>query len=95
MSTTLYTLQYDQDTGGREEWNVFYTPLEIYSTEELRQARIDELKQEVDEDGDPMNYHFHKEEIILDQKPVMEQYDDSEVSPVAVAKVVLATDILL
>ena len=62
----LYILNYDTDTGAREEWNTFYTPCEVFSTEELREARIAFLTQELDEDGDPYDYEFNKYDTELD-----------------------------
>lgn len=63
---TLYLLYYDTNEGDREEWNVFYTPCEIYSTEQLRQDRITVLEGAVDEEGDPRNYEFEKQEVVID-----------------------------
>lgn len=40
---TVYLLFYDKDTGSREDWNTFYTPVEVFSTQELRDKREDEL----------------------------------------------------
>ena len=62
----LYLLNYDTDTGSREEWNIFYTPTEAFSTDELRKARIEVLKKELDEDDEPMGYEFHKFELETD-----------------------------
>ena len=55
----VYLLYYDTDYGSREEWNTFYTPVEAFGSEELRQARIDFIRQQVDEDGEPVGYDFH------------------------------------
>jgi len=63
----VYILNYDQDTGAREEWNTFYTPCEVFSTEELRAARIAVLKIAVDEDGEPLDYEFHTYETTVDE----------------------------
>ena len=59
----LYLLYYDTDgSGAREEWSVFYTPCEIFLTPEQRQARIDFIRQQVDEDGDPVDYVYELQE---------------------------------
>ena len=56
----LYLLYYDTDgSGAREEWSVFYTPCEIFFTPAKRQTRIDFIKKQVDEDGNPMEYIYH------------------------------------
>jgi hypothetical protein len=64
----LYLLYYDTDSGAREEWSVFYTPCEIFLTPEQRQARIDFIRQQVDEDGNPVNYVYelHEHEVMTD-----------------------------
>lgn len=62
----LYCLNYDTDYGDREEWNTFYTPTEIFSSEEKRDARIGELENSIDEDGEPYDYKFYKFEVFLD-----------------------------
>ena len=61
----LYLLYFDTDTGAREEWNTFYTPCEVFVSEEKRQARIDFIKQQVDEDGEPTAYEFHTVDTVL------------------------------
>ena len=55
----LYLLYYDTDYGSREEWNTFYTPVEVFDSAEKRQARIDFIRQQVDQDGEPVGYDFH------------------------------------
>ena len=66
----VYLLYYDTDFGNREEWNTFYTPVEVFDSKEKRQARIDFIKQQVNEDGDPAGYKFHTvdEHIMTDSK---------------------------
>ena len=59
----VYLLYYDTDYGSREEWNTFYTPCEVFDSPEKRQARIDFIKQQVDEDGEPVDYGFHEEDL--------------------------------
>ena len=56
----LYLLYYDHDYGDRENWNTFYTPVEVFDSAEKRQARIDFIEQQVDEDGEPLDYEFHE-----------------------------------
>lgn len=63
----LFMLSYDTDYGDREEWNTFYTPVEAFSTEKKRENRIAELKNAVDDDGDPRGYEFHKYEVEVDE----------------------------
>lgn len=55
----VYLLYYDTDYGNREAWNTFYTPVEVFDSEAKRQARIDFIKQQVDEEGEPVLYEFH------------------------------------
>ena len=66
----IYLLYYDTDMGEREEWNTFYTPVEVFDSAEKRQARIDFIKAQVDEDGKPVKYDFHEvdTEIMTDVK---------------------------
>lgn len=45
--TKLYVLFYDIDSDNREDWNVFYTPYEIFPTAELRNERIDFIRANV------------------------------------------------
>ena len=57
---TIYLLYYDTDgTGAREEWNVFYTPVEAFDSEEKRQARIDFIKSQYPDEG----YEFQEVDI--------------------------------
>ena len=57
----IYLLFYSHDTGDREDWNVFYTPVEAFSTPALRQQRQDELAAQ-----DP-GLEFETTEVMLDQ----------------------------
>ena len=66
IKVTVFVLNYDTDYGASEEWNTFYTPTEIFSSHQKRQARINELKKAVDEDGDPCQYEFHTFECVVD-----------------------------
>jgi hypothetical protein len=63
MPTTLYLLAYDSDGGNREDWNVLYTPFELFKTEEDRQKRMDHLKSLSDWDEQEME--FHTEELTI------------------------------
>jgi hypothetical protein len=56
----VYLLYYDTDYGDREEWNTFHTPCEVFDSAEKRQARIDFIKSQVDQDGEPVEYEFHE-----------------------------------
>lgn len=40
---TVYVLIYDVDHGSREDCNIFYSPIEVFSTASARQARIQKL----------------------------------------------------
>lgn len=40
----LYLLFYDKDTGAREEWNTFYTPVEVFTTPHKRADREQQVK---------------------------------------------------
>lgn len=61
----LYLLYYDTDYGSREEWNTFYTPVEVFDSAKKRQARIDFIRAQIDEDGEPVEYEFHKVDTVL------------------------------
>jgi hypothetical protein len=59
----VYLLYYDTDYGDREEWNTFHTPCEVFDSAEKRQARIDFIKSQVDQDGEPVEYEFHEVDL--------------------------------
>jgi hypothetical protein len=61
----LYLLYYDTDYGSREEWNTFYTPCEVFDDPAKRQARIDFIKSQVDENSDPVKYEFYEADTVL------------------------------
>lgn len=61
----LYLLYYDTNYGSREEWSIFYTPCEVFDSPEKRQARIDFIKAQVDEDGEPVPYEFEEVDTVL------------------------------
>lgn len=56
----LFALQYCVNDGSYESYNVFYTPVEVFSSKELRDQRISELNEEDEE------YDFIKTEMFLD-----------------------------
>lgn len=56
----LFILYYDHDYGDREEWNTFYTPMEIFQTEEERSNRIRDLAHD-----DP-DLSFYTKDVVLD-----------------------------
>lgn len=41
----LYFVAHDTDNGDREEWSVFYTPIEVYPSKELQEARVAYLEE--------------------------------------------------
>jgi hypothetical protein len=59
----VYLLYYDTDYGDREEWNTFHTPCEVFDSAEKRQARMDFIQKQVDEDGEPVEYEFHEVDL--------------------------------
>jgi hypothetical protein len=61
----IYLLYYDTDHGGRDEWNTFFTPCEVFDSAEKRQARIDFIVSQVDEDGEPVAYKFYTVDTVL------------------------------
>ena len=71
----LYLLYYDTDYGSREEWNTFYTPVEVFDSEAKRQARIDFIKQQVDEDGEPVAYEFHTVDKMIMTDAEMQEWE--------------------
>ena len=56
----VYLLYYDTNYGDREEWNTFHTPCEVFDSAEKRQARIDFIRAQVDQDGEPVEYEFEE-----------------------------------
>ena len=71
----VYLLYYDTDYGSREEWNTFYTPVEVFDSEAKRQARIDFIKQQVDEDGEPVAYEFHTVDKMIMTDAEMQEWE--------------------
>ena len=61
---TVYLLYYDTDYGSREEWNTFYTPCEVFATEEQRQRRIDFIKANSEEYTDDDHFCLKELEIM-------------------------------
>jgi len=73
----LYLLYYDTNHGSREEWNTFYTPCEVFDSAKKRQDRIDFIKSQVDEDGEPVAYEFHEvDTVIMTDKLAQEWMND-------------------
>lgn len=55
---TVYLLYHDTDgSGGSEEWNVFYTPVEVFTDPALREARKVYIK------SVKPNHEFHTVDI--------------------------------
>jgi hypothetical protein len=42
-SDTVFLLAYDTETGDPHEWNLNYTPIEVFNTAEDREKRVQEL----------------------------------------------------
>jgi hypothetical protein len=63
----LYLLYYDNDVG-RESWNTFYTPVEVFDTEEKRQARIDFIQAQSTDYTDDDCFHTVDTEIMSEAK---------------------------
>jgi hypothetical protein len=59
----VYLLYYDNDYGDRENWNTFHTPCEVFDSAEKRQARIDFIRAQVDDDGEPVEYEFYEVDL--------------------------------
>ena len=64
----LYLRYYDTDMGSREEWNTFYTPCEVFDSEEKRQARIDVIKAQSEDYTDDDCFYKVDTEIMTDAK---------------------------
>jgi hypothetical protein len=71
----VYLLYYDTDYGSREEWNMFYTPCEVFDSDEKRQQRIAFIKQQVDEDGNMIPYEFHTVDTVIMTDQMIEEWD--------------------
>jgi hypothetical protein len=61
----VYVLQYDTDHGHSEEWNVFYTPMEVFDSREAVDARIAFLEKQINDDEEPCGYEFQVSELEL------------------------------
>jgi hypothetical protein len=72
----LYLLYYDIDYGNREAWNTFYTPVEVFDSPEKRQARIDFIKQQVDEDGELVEYEFHEVDKVIMTDAMAQEWEE-------------------
>jgi hypothetical protein len=64
----VYLLYYDTNYGGREEWNTFYTPCEVFNSAEKRQARIDFLIANTDEYTDVDRFYKVDKDIMTDDQ---------------------------
>lgn len=64
----VYLLYYDTDYGSREEWNTFYTPVEVFDSEEKRQARIDFIKSNSEDYTDEDQFYTVDTELMTDDK---------------------------
>lgn len=62
---TMYVLFYDRDDGNREDWSVFYTPMEIFATEKERADRIAFIENQIanDPEIDDDEFEFHTIEV--------------------------------
>lgn len=72
----IYLLYFDIDYGNREAWNTFYTPVEVFDDPAKRQARIDFIRRQIDEDGDPVEYEFHEVDTVLMTDAMAQEWKD-------------------
>lgn len=63
----VYLLYYDTDMGEREEWNTFYTPCEVFATNQERQARIDVIKAQSTDYTDDDCFHTVDTVLMTDE----------------------------
>lgn len=71
MGKKVYGFYYDfADSGSRENWSVFYCPMELFETEELRKERYDFLHSKFTSD---VAFHFFEKEI---QDTLSEEFDE-------------------
>ena len=61
--TKVYLLFYDTDTGTSEEWDVCYTPCEVFTNPEDREKRIEYIKKFDKQLNNTYEYEFHKDEV--------------------------------
>lgn len=59
----LFLLYYDTDYGCREEWNTFYTPVEVFLSDKERDERIELIKSKSSEYTD--DDHFYKKDVYV------------------------------
>lgn len=64
----VYLLYYDTDHGDREEWNIFYTPCEVFATDAERQSRIDVIKSQSEEYTDDDCFHKVDKDVMTPEK---------------------------
>ena len=62
----LYLLYDDTDHGNREAWNTFYTPVEVFDSEEKRQARMDVIQALSEDYKDDDSFHEVDLDIMSD-----------------------------
>ena len=72
----IFLLYYDTEYGHSEEWNLFYTPCEVFDSVEKRQQRIDFIKQQVDEAGDLIPYEFLEVDTVVMTDRMIEEWDN-------------------
>ena len=64
----VYLLYYDNDNGDRENWNIFYTPVEVFLSEAERQARIDVIKSQSEDYTDDDCFYKVDKTVMTDKK---------------------------
>jgi hypothetical protein len=70
----IYLLFHDRDTGAREEWNTFYTPCEVFTTEAARQARRDFLGEKYKDLG--IDFHTLDLDITTNVTEPIDDYEE-------------------
>jgi hypothetical protein len=70
----VYLLYYDTDYGSREEWNTFYTPCEVFDSEQKRQARIDFIKAQSEDYTD--DDCFHKVDTVIMTDAMAQEWEE-------------------
>ena len=64
----VYLLYYDNDHGDRENWNTFYTPVEVFLSEAERQARINVIKANSEDYTDDDCFFTLDKDVMLGDK---------------------------
>jgi hypothetical protein len=70
----VYLLMYCRDDGSRESWSVFYTPVEVFPSKEMRDARIAYLSSRDPE----LEFETCDELIMTDPNKRYDVYGDDE-----------------